>query len=95
MSVYKFNEKEYLCESFKMNGMRDVPVILRGRFERMMLETFKSGEDNSEHATPISFEYESGHFLSEDMLYRHSLTVYYAFWDDYEIVMDYIQFLQK
>lgn len=93
MSVYKYNEKEVFCESFNLNGMRDVPKTLRPSFERMMLETFAVGREDTINATPLSFEYGRGEYLHEDLFYLHSLTVYFAYWVGDVMETDYIEFL--
>lgn len=93
MSVYKYNERQVFCESFNLNGMRDVPLRLRKKFEHMMLDAFKVGSEWSSFSTPISFEYEVGTYLHEDKIYHHSLTVYYMYWSGYDLETETMQFL--
>lgn len=85
--VIRHNNSDYGFLSLTVNGMRDVPIKVRSRFEKMIRETIDKLD------TPVSFEYSFGTFEYEGKIYLHKLTVCFLYWDGYSLMDDYVNFL--
>lgn len=82
---YRYNQG---VETFRLGGMRDVPIEVRPRFEKMVRETFTNPMD-----TVVGFNYENTLVFFNGLPYYHVLIVSFMYWDGYELCSDSARFL--